>query len=242
MKDKYKALAIVLMFSLIISMLNYTSAQPSGANITNISTETKTPAPAEYINTSGGTFTTLILYSETQNLRWKAYAGNVTGVLTLDDSGDYSIYQWSLTDITGEVYATRTNNSISWASIQCANETHIYNEEIALNHTTDADDSINSTFSYQIHRPFTVGIVPIPQSQCRSTFTWINNSPQTPAVDAPFTEVLLYDSSYLIYTTFIDDNTQGFNYNDYDFQMIVPERGVAGYPNERYYFYMELGG
>ena len=178
------AIAVLI---LIILTFNYTFGQPSGAQITYNQTETKTPAPAEYINTSGGTFTTLILYSETQNLRWKAYAGNVTGVLTLDDSGDYSIYQWSLTDITGEVYATRTNNSISWASIQCANETHIYNEEIALNHTTDADDSINSTFSYQLHRPFTVGIVPIPQSQCRSTFTWINDTAPTPAADDPFT-------------------------------------------------------
>ena len=239
---KSNRIIAIAVFLVIILTLNYAFGQPSGAKITFNQTETKTPAAAEYLNTSGGTFTTLILYSETQNLRWKAYAGNVTGVLTLDDSGDYSIYQWGLTDITGEVYATRTNNSISWASIQCANETHINNEEILLNHSTNADDSINSTFSYQLHRPFTVGTVPIPQSQCRSTFTWINDSAQAPSVNAPFTEVLLYDNSYLIYTTFIDDNTQGFNYNDYDFQMIVPERGVAGYPNERYYFYMELGG
>ena len=174
-------------------------------------------------------------------MRWKAYAGNVTGVLTLDDSGDYSIYQWGLTDMTGEVYTSR-NDSITWASIACATEGQITTEDTNMNHTSSADDSINTTFSSQIHRGFTVGVVPIGESTCRSTFTWVNASPQTPSINAPFAEVLLHDGSNLIYTTFIDDNTQGFNYNDYDFQMIVAERGVAGYPNTRYYFYMELGG
>ncbi len=220
--------------------LSYVIGQPSGAQITYNVTETKTPAPADYLNTSGGTFTTLLLQSETQNLRWKAYAGNVSGVLTLDDSGDYSIYQWSLTEITGEVYASR-NDSITWASVACASENQITTEDTNMNHTSSNEDSINSTFSYQIHKGFTVGTVPIAENTCRSTFTWANDTAQTPSVDAPFAEVLLHDGSNLIYTTFIDDNTQGFNYNNYDFQMIVAEKGVGGYPNTRYYFYMELG-
>jgi len=225
----------------ILSLLLFRiiDAQPSGVDITYNVTETKSPAPADYINTSGGTFTTLILSAETQNLRWKAYAGNVTGVLTLDDSGNYSIFQWTLTTITGEVYATR-NNSVTWSGIRCANESDIIAEEIALNHTTSHSDSINSTFSYKIHRSFYVGNVQINQSSCRSTFTWANDTAQTPSVDAPFQEVLLEDGTNFIYSTFIDDNTQGFNFNKYDFQMIVAEKGVGNYPATPYYFYMEL--
>jgi len=232
---------IAIAVFLIIVLLTYTYGQPAGAQISYNVSETKTPAAAQYLNTSGGSFTTIILSSETQNLRWKAYAGNVTGVLTLDDSGDYSIYQWGLTEVTGEVYATRANESITWASIACATDNQIETEDTNMNHTSSNEDSINSTFSSQIHKAFTVGVVPILQSDCRSTFTWANDSAQTPAVDAPFAEVLLHDGSNLVYTTFIDDDTQGFNYNNYDFQMIVAERGVASYPNTRYYFYMELG-
>lgn len=236
-----RIIAIAVFFIIVILTFNYTQGQPAGAQITYNTTETKTPAAAEYLNTSGGTFTTLILSSETQNLRWKAYAGNVTGVLTLDDSGDYSIYQWSLTKITGEVYATRANDSVAWASIACATDNQVETEDTNMNHTSSNEDSINSTFSSQIHKGFTVGVVPIGESTCRSTFTWANDTAQTPAVNEPFAEVLLHDGSNLIYTTFIDDDITGFNYNSYDFQMIVAEKGVASYPNTRYYFYMELG-
>jgi hypothetical protein len=228
---------VVLLLALLVCGL--VAGQPGGAEISYNQTETKTPAPAQFLNTSGGTFTTLILTSQTQNLRWKAYAGNVTGVLTLDDSGDYSIYQWELATITGKVFATR-NNTITWSNIRCASQPEIEAEETIMNHTTSAADSINSTFPYNIHRGFYVGTVPITQSSCRSTFTWVNDAPQVPSVDAPFQEVLLHDGSSLVYTTFIDSGTQGFNFNRYDFQMIVAEKGVGGYPNTPYYFYMEL--
>jgi hypothetical protein len=239
MADRKTLLKTAFFFFLLLAIMNYALGQPSGANITYNVTETKTPAAAQSLNTSGGSFTTLILSAESQNLRWKAYAGNVTGVLTLDDSGNYSIYQWQLTAMTGKVFATR-NNSINWPNVQCANSTHISTEETAMNHTTLNPDSINSTFHYKIHRSFFVGSVPIAQSACQSTFTWANDTAQTPSVTAPYQEVLLSDGASLIYSTFIDDNNQGFNFNKYDFQMIVAERGVGGYANTRYYFYMEL--
>jgi hypothetical protein len=235
-----KFISLLLFIIITLSLIHISFAQQvPGANITYNSSETKTPAAAEFLNTSGGSFTTIILSSETQNLKWKAYAGNVTGVLTLDDSGDYSIYRWDLTEFTGEVYASR-NVSVLWSSIRCANSTHITREESKMNHTTTNPDSINKTFSQTLHRQFYVGSTNIAQSTCRSTFTWVNDTAQTPSITAPYQEILLYDTRGLVYTTFIDDNTQGFNYKDYDFQMIVPERGVGGYTNTRYYFYMEL--
>ncbi len=239
MENKNTFMMTVIFLLLLLFIINNSYGQPAGANITFNTSETKTPAAAQSLNTSGGSFTTLILSSETQNLRWKAYAGNVTGVLTLDDSGNYSIFQWSASPITGEVFATR-NNSINWPNIRCANSTHITSEEVQMNHTTSNSDSINSTFSSTIHRSFYVGVVPITQSTCQTVFTWVNDTAQAASVSAPFQEVLLSDGASLIYGTFIDDNTQGFNFNRYDFQMIVAEKGVGGYPNTRYYFYMEL--
>jgi hypothetical protein len=236
MSSLFKAAVFLV---ILVFVARFSSAQPAGANITYNLTETKTPAAAQYLNTTGGSFTTVILNSITQNLKWKAYAGNVTGVLTLDDSGNYSIFQWAASPITGEVYTSR-NDSISWSNIRCANETHVANEETFMNHTTTNSDSINSTFNYQIHRGFYVGGVQIAQSTCKSTVTWANNTAQAITVNSPFQEVLLHDGTNLIYSTFIDDNTLGFNFKRYDFQMIVAEKGVGGYTATRYYFYMEL--
>jgi hypothetical protein len=101
-------------------------------------------------------------------------------------------------------------------------------------------DNINSTFNYQIHKEFYVASTKLTQSTCKSAFTWANNTAQTPSVTSPYQEVVLWDTRGLIFTTFINDGAEGFNFNNYDFQMILPEKGVGGYPNTRYYFYMEL--
>ena len=95
---------IILVTLLIVIALQYTIALPAGANITYNVSETKSSSPAEYLNTSGGSFTTILLYGETQNIKWKAYASNVSGSITLDDAANYSIYQWIVTDYTGEVF------------------------------------------------------------------------------------------------------------------------------------------
>ncbi len=227
-------------FLLLVLLLScYAYAAPDGAQITYNTTETKAPEPAAYINTSGGTFTTINLYGETQNLRWKAYAGNVSGRLTLDDGGNYTIYDWSLATVAGEVYTSR-NDSIDWSDISCANQAMIYSEEAALNHTTTRADSINSTFKTTLHEEFYIGVSHIPASTCRSTATWVNDTAQAASEDALFQEMLLSDGSSLVYATILRDGEQGFNYKEYDFQMIVPEKDLPGEQSTKYYFWLEL--
>ncbi|MBN2368111.1 hypothetical protein JXC34_03755 [Candidatus Woesearchaeota archaeon] len=239
MKDRYRAVKAVLFILIFLALFRYAIGQPTGAYISYNHSENKTPDPADYLNTSGGTFTTMIISGVTQNLRWKAYAGNVTGVLTLDDSGDYSIYQWELADFEGMVYASR-NDSIAWDNIECASPYNITVEETEMNHTTTKSDSINNTFAYRTHKEFYVGSKIIENSTCQSTFTWVNDTAQTPSENATFQEILLHDGTNLVYATTIDNDELGFNTNEYDFQMILAEKGVAGYPNTRYYFYIEV--
>ncbi len=230
----------IVLIAALIALAGLALADPTGSDILFNESETKSPASAEYLNTSGGTFATLRLMAESQNLKWKAYAGNVSGVLTLDDSGDYTIFQWALQDYDGRVYASR-NDSITWSNIDCATILQVNAEQTALNHSLTAEDNINNTFSLNYHKEFFVGTKQILQDSCKSLFTWANDTVQSsPTRDSPFQEVLLSDNSNLIYTTFVENDVQGFNYNDYDFQMIVPERGVGGYESTRYYFYLEL--
>ena len=232
-----KTVSVFLIFIILLRLV--LPIEPTGAQINYNATETKPPAPAEYLNTSGGTFTTLVLYAETQNPRWKAYAGNVTGTLTLDDAQNYTIYNWELTVPSGQVYASR-NSSIEWSNINCSNLSMIYQEETIMSHTTSNSDSINSTFRYRIHRGFYVAERLIKNSTCPSIATWVNDTPQAITEDALFQEMLLSDNKSLVYATLMQDSEQGFNFKNYDFQMIVAERDIEGPSATPYYFWVEL--
>jgi hypothetical protein len=224
---------------MMVLMANIALGQPTGAQITYNLSETKQPSPADWINTSGGTFTTMILYAETQNPRWKAYAGNVSGTLVLDDALGFTIYNWNLTYSTGKVFASR-NDSVDFDNIQCAPQGTINAENTAMNHSQTAADSINATFPYKIHKEFYVGTTYIQNSTCRSTVTWVNDTKQQISEDALFQEILLTDLDSLVYTTLLLDSKQGFNFKRYDFQMIVAEKDLPGLQATPYYFYMEL--
>jgi len=234
-------LVIALPFSLLL-FLPGASALPSGASVTYVSNSTASTGTPGNRTDPRSTITTLTLNGVQQDSYWKAYVGNVTGVLTLDDASGNTIYDWSLTGVTltGEVYASRSN-SLSFTGVQCAQQSTITTEETFDNMTSTAVDNINNTFSYQNHSSFLVGSTTISANTCPSTATYINDSPQTVNESAKFQEVLLEDgTTTLIYTTLIEDNTVGFDGNTYDFQMIVGESDRKSAPTT-YYFYTEIG-
>jgi hypothetical protein len=237
--------ARILFVIMIISMLGLVIfsevvAVPVGPTVLFNSTTNATPKPAAAITTAGGSFTTLILNTTGQTYRWKAYVGNVSGKLTLADSTNKSIFDWSLASVTGEVYATRSSTAVDWTAVGCANSTTINDEDIAMNMTLTSPDTINKTFINAIHKSFYVGLIPIQNSTCRSIDTYVNGTPQVPSENAVFQEILLKDtSSNLIYTTLINASTSGYNNQRYDFQMIVAENEYLATPTT-YYLYVEL--
>jgi|SRR3989344_1324356 len=239
MQTKPKVLALaIFVFLLASAVLVY--AAPSGPIVTLISNETKSAAPATKINTTGGSITIMRLNATTQNPRWKAYVGNVTGTLTLDDANDNSIFQWSLTAVTGEVYATRASGNINWSGVNCSNSTHLGLEDVAMNQT-NFDDNISRTFNSISHSGFFVGTREILQNTCRSIHT-LNSSRE----QSRFEEVALYDGTNttngnIIYSAPLQQDAPSFDNSTYDFQMIVPENGLATWTSSTaYYFYVEL--
>lgn len=219
---------------------SFVHADPTGGTISGAVTETAPNQTPDSRTDGRGTITTMVLSTVQQDQHWKAYVGNVTGSLTLDDADNLTIYDWDLTGITGEVYASRFDN-ISWTSMACANATDI-NLESTFHNMTDADaDDINSTFNWTIHKTFNIGSDTIPSNTCNSTVTYANDTRQVPDGNNPYQEVLIKDENhYLIYMTSIDDNSQGFDNESYDFQMIVAESNVKPTATS-YYFYVELG-
>jgi hypothetical protein len=234
---------LMIVFSILIIlqlMIKLSYSVPAGPDLLYNYTETPTPQSALVINTSGGTITTMNLFGITQNPHWKAYVGNISGRLALQDASSYTIYDWAISKVSGEVYATRNSVTPSWINIRCANSSELSSEETFFNMSSGDDDSISKTFNTTTHKSFFVGTKPIYSSTCFATYTYIQNQSQSPSEEAKFQEIILSDGTNLIYTTLLENKSIGFNNQTYDFQMILPESKILSAPNTAYYFYLEL--
>jgi hypothetical protein len=233
------AAALAALFVLLVFLPAVYAAFPAPSapdSMVNVSSSSPAATGGYELNTSGGTITTVNINATTQNPHWKAYVGNISGRLALQDAGSNAIYDWNITSMEGEVYATRESGIVAWDSVVCANQTHISDEESALNLTSSDPDSISSTFFHKSHASFYAGLVPVAENTCNSTNLYVNS-----AASSDFAEVLLYDGRYMVYAALIEESVTGFDGNRYDFQMIVPDSGLAGsQAPQTYYFYVEL--
>jgi hypothetical protein len=238
---QHKIVKIVLFIFILLSIFTATAlgGLPANPRIEYNYTETVSPKPAAYLNTTGGSFTTLILNATGQNYKWKAYVGNATGKLALQDQSNYSIYDWRLSTISGNVYVSR-NESIDWTDLTCANTTTKTIEDTYLNINSSRSDSINMTFNSTTHKRFYAANNLISNSSCPSISTYIGGQAQSSNEENKFQEILLKDSrNSLLYTTILEDAVQGFDNSHYDFQMIVAEDETRQ-TGTTYYFYLEL--
>lgn len=238
-KTKFKMLLEVLCLVCLLFMIVYfAKADPSsGTTISsNVTDNGRIYTPANRTD-SGGTITTFSVDAQQQDTRWKAYVGNVTGSLTLDDSDGMTIYNWTvgLADITGEVYSSRAS-SVSWSLIRCASTTTVASEQTTLGMNSSSADTITKTFNETTHPEFVTAGETI-SSGCNATATYVNDAREDQS-SATFPLVLLDDETNLIYTAIINRNSTGFDNSNYDFQMIVANDPTS---TTTYYFYVELG-
>ena len=242
-KAASRGLSLLLMLALVSTFMVFLAfALPEGPSITYVSNTSKVSGAAT-LQTGDvkGTITTIILDSESQNQRWKAYVGNVTGKLTLQDVEGYAIYDWTLeANFAGTVFASR-NGTVDWSNIACANSTIIESEETTMVHINAADDSITNTFNATDHQWFFINGQNM--SGCPYTPMYINGTPQAQDLSAQFQQVLVMDTnnSVLIYATRIENDQIGYNPNfTFDFQMIIAESGNPLVTTTPYYFYLEI--
>jgi len=233
--DGYVVLIAILLFLLTVS---FATSLPSASIVNYVSNTTYTSGLQNRSTDAKGTITTVTLSATQQDYKWKAYVGNVSGTLALADASGDAIYDWNLGTPMGEVYVSRFSN-INWNSIGCADQTSINTEQTGISMSAGAADSINATFNATNHASFNVSTTLV--SGCRSAATYINGNPQAMGPTAAFQEILLRDTSNgnLIYTTLINDNTVGYNGQQYDFQIIVGENESSTIPS-LYYFWVEL--
>ena len=236
-------LAVSVLIILIFCMSLGLAASPGGPSNLNItSNETRAATPSQVINVSGGYIATLNITANIQNPRWKGMVGWVNGKFSLDDQSGSTLFDWSLATITGDVFATRNSTTVRWANIQCANVTVLETENLRMNHS-NYNDNLTKTFSNRTHSTFDVGGVSIDLDSCPTAHPYVNN-----ATGLTFQETVLFDGATdaevgaVVYSALINDNQVGFDGQVYDFEMVIPENGLATWSGQTpYYLYVELG-
>jgi hypothetical protein len=241
MSTRKELLIVIFIFVLIFSMSLLCSGVPVGpSRITYLHNGTRGTSNAlSRDQDARGTITLVVMNVTQQTSYWKAYVGNVSGKITLDDEYNFTIYDWKLAVAGGQVYATRKATTVGWTNVRCANKTMVENEQALINHTAIRTDSLNKTFGKHNHVQFYVGGLQFKTSSCNYTaHTYVSDAPQS----SSFTEVLLYDSEgYIVYTSVLNRSIAGYNNGRYDFQMLVGEKGQGGFQVPvSYYFYVEL--
>ena len=183
------------------------------------------------LTAGGGNVTPLTLNSTSESTIWQGFFGEVGGGIVLEDAAGSSFYDWNAVDTAGEVFATRSLIS-DWSTINCTNQTQLYQEEARLNISNATADGINDTFMNTTHPSFEVGGRLM--LGCRSTLT--DNSTDRKVV---FWNVLLNtDAVTTIYSAIIDDGVIGFNGTATDFQLLVPVNTTTS--QSTYNIYVEL--
>lgn len=230
-------LGVLILF--IIGALGFVSAaDPTGPSWMNVTANETWAGEVNgaMVNTSGGVLSKIDVEATVQNPHWKAFVGWIDGKFTLDDSADETIYDWTLSSIGGQVYATRASGNIDWANIGCATSGEIDVEDGSLNH--DGEDNISSTFNDTNTGTYSVAGFAVGAGDCFAANTYIGNVSQ----GASFEEFVLEDdSANIVFATEIEDEVVGFDGVSYDFQMIVPEDGDDGFTGSTsYYLYVEL--
>ena len=135
-----KTLFIFALF--LVSIFAYAAyAQPTGANVTEVSETTWGGQSPEGLVVQGGNISGLDIDGRSKSLVWQGFYGNASGNITLADSAGDQMYSWIVTNMTGEIYASRSN-AVVWASIQGQEDCDI---EVTL--TGGGPDRVSNTFT-----------------------------------------------------------------------------------------------
>lgn len=210
------------------------------------------------VQAKAGNVTALRINSTRVTQAWQGYYGNITGVITLDDADNFTMYNWEIPSPQGEIYASN-GSEVIWSNVYCMNLSYNANDaayainstqierNFGINNTEYGDDiedydGLNETFYDFYTDPvgFRVGSIEINNLDgCSLAHPFTDEQPNT-----GWDELLLTDNRSLIFTGLLREDGDNFQPGDQtsDFQLMVLENGHYGEEaaTTNYYFYVEL--
>ncbi len=245
----------------IISGITGTGA--TGANVSVLGSDSTTGvSPGLDNGVFGGNLTEMNISGNYTTKSWQGYYGNASGVITLSDSSNNTLYNWTMTSPEGVIMAS-INDTIYWNNIQCFNYsasgsyiaelqgggatnqygTNLTQLEDEFNLEPQDIDGVDETFTLQgagTHDVFYINNNEFSEGECMNTRIFGSGGSQN---NGEFEEVILYEpSSYsVVFASLLNENLMGFNDKTHDFQLMVLEDGHNGdVTTTTYYFYTEM--
>jgi hypothetical protein len=234
-----RLVALALLLFMGITSITAAYAEPEGANYTVLYSETKTPTNGTPITAQGGNITHLSVITNSQTKTWQGFVGNITGNLTLSDASNNRLYSWNLTNISGQIYASR-NGTINWNQISVQNDCSV-DEDL----TGKGSDRVSKTFDPSANNiSYSVGNIQINASTTCAALPNVNDTKQKQLGTYLFENTILTrgtvpNGNQSIYVGILQANgVNGFDGQYYNFQLLVPVNKTSGFTT--YYLYAEL--
>jgi hypothetical protein len=236
-----RTIAIFGVALLLLGAVMAVNAIPEGATVAVGSPKTKNASTPGNVTADGGNITEVNVTANTQTQVWQGFWGEVTGSLVLQDAAAATFYSWTLSNISGEVYASR-DNAINFGTVSANNNCSIDNVLTGFGQA----DSVNNTFTNNSNRQIQVGSTTIAANTACAVYTYVNSTPQS----SFFQTIILTDDSNdpgnasvggntSVYAAPIDNNQAGYNTDLHDYQLLVPVNRTE--VTNIYFFYAELG-
>ena len=207
---------IILLFSVYMVAAQTTIPEaPTGFNIIESTRRDPSILPNRTVEAIAGNITALSLHGMTTTRSWFGVYGNVTGTLVLSNGNNQVMYNWSVANPRGQVYATRAPDEeglIRWNEVRCYNYSIVgqayytladFHTELGINGALD-QDSVNRTFMHatfdvesnplaNFHSGFYVGTRNIAANTCPATSMFDDSGQQN---FTKFQQVLLYNHGF----------------------------------------------
>ena len=231
MEGKNKVIIGFLLVVVLTFVFVSADPDPTGATLDSGPSSRGTESNPQFTEAQAGNVTALnINFTKITDI-WQGFFGNVSGEIVLENSAGNNFYDWSITEMTGEVYATRLTIP-DWSQINCTNNSQWEMEEYTLGISNVSTDGINETYSSFSHPEFLVGNRMM--TGCPSTRPY--NSTSNPG---DFWNVMLNsNSTNTVYASILADDSNAFDGSSADFEILVPVDRATGIST--YYFYAEL--
>lgn len=233
----------VIVVALVAAFTGIVSATPTEAiSLDEGANETKSVTVGANTTAIGGYVTEIDISISQQTRKWQGYYGNVSGGIVLMDGSGNSMYNWTIDDPTGEIYATPLDTIPTWTDYNhTANTTNVSVAFDLGTSVTGVADNATDTFN-TTHSGFYLAGMDIPTSigPCANTM----GGGATPNWET----VVLTDSDAGTDTTdflfigIIQEDGISFkgDGDSCDYQMIVPENPNDDGAATTYYFYVEV--
>ncbi|MGM5480090.1 MAG: hypothetical protein ACQESC_01385 [Nanobdellota archaeon] len=208
-------------FAVFLMTASLAFAAPGGASTTVGASEQASGTSSTAVDTEGGNVTSVDVSGTSVTGKWAGFFGNISGNIMLGDSSNNEFFEWTVSNVTGAVVYAANTSVTDWGLTAAA--------EADMPSYVQGSGTDNFTNTFTATEAFNSNSVSVASAPVATTWnsTGVGNL-KTYALKSGA------DSASVFAGMAVDD-TDGFNGNSVDYQIVVPSESTTTYS-----FYLEL--